>query len=315
MVDAYKGQYEYYCADLKTENISLDGNTVIVQEENKIIYYTVQKPEGYDAMNSEEQLSAISGATKYYYIDKDKALANAEISAFVEDRMKDPNVTQDQAISAYFVDKAQTAVVDAYEKEVKNSASFLWIKNIWVTDASYKHPVLDYTGFQTEVSREEFDLNGKDASFSEIQEKTNVYGKEQYETITAKLGKQKSEANGYFILIILSIGTILLQQWLSMRSQKEQQKFSSVDGQGASQQKMTMIIMTAMFAIFSFMYSSAFSIYMIMSNVLSLVSMFVINYFVDKAMAKKEEAATMAKFNGRYARVQNAQNKNENKKK
>ncbi len=316
MVDAYKGQYEYYCADLKTENISLDGNTVIVQEENKIIYYTTSKPEGYDAMNSEEKITAISGATKSYYIDKDNALANAEISAFVaEKQAADSNLTQESAISAYFVDKAQTAVVDAYEKEVKNSASFLWIKNIWVTDASYKHPVLDYSGFQTEVSREEFDLNGEDVSFSEIQEKTNVYGKEQYETITAKLGKQKSEANGYFILIILSIGTILLQQWLSMRSQKEQQKFSSVDGQGASQQKMTMIIMTIMFAIFSFMYSSAFSIYMIMSNVLSLISMFVINYFVDKAMAKKEEAATMAKFNGRYARVQNAQNKNENKKK
>ena len=86
-----------------------------------------------------------------------------------------------------------------------------------------------------------------------------------------------------------------------MRSQKEQQQFSSVDGQGASQQKMTMIIMTGMFAIFSFMYSSAFSIYMITSNIFSLVATLVINKFVDKAEEKREMQALEAKYTKRYA--------------
>ena len=114
------------------------------------------------------------------------------------------------------------------------------------------------------------------------------------------LDEQKTQANGYFVLIVLSIGTILLQQFVSMRTQKEQQKYSTVDGQGGSQQKMMMIVMTLMFAVFSFMYSSSFSIYMIMSNLFSLVSMLIINKLVDISMAKKERKALQEKYNKRF---------------
>jgi membrane protein insertase Oxa1/YidC/SpoIIIJ len=98
---------------------------------------------------------------------------------------------------------------------------------------------------------------------------------------------------------VLSIGTILLQQVISMRSQKEQQKYSSVDGQGATQQKTMLVVMTIMFAVFSFMYSSAFSIYMIMSNVLSLFSTLLINKIVDTVEAKKEEKALLKKYDNK----------------
>ena len=59
--------------------------------------------------------------------------------------------------------------------------------------------------------------------------------------------------------------------------------------------------MTGMFAIFAFMYSSAFSIYMIMSNVLSLISTIVINKIVDTRERKKEEKALVEKYNKRFA--------------
>jgi membrane protein insertase Oxa1/YidC/SpoIIIJ len=85
-----------------------------------------------------------------------------------------------------------------------------------------------------------------------------------------------------------------------MRSQKEQSQFSTVDGQGAQQQKTTMIIMTVMFAIFSFMYSGAFSMYMITSNIMSLLSTLVINNVVDKMLEKKEEEALQARYNQRF---------------
>jgi membrane protein insertase Oxa1/YidC/SpoIIIJ len=98
-----------------------------------------------------------------------------------------------------------------------------------------------------------------------------------------------------------------------MRSQKEQQKFSSVDGQGASQQKMMLVIMTVMFAIFSFMYSSAFSIYMITSNVFSLISTIVINKLVDVHMAKKEAQATEVRNDTRFtSRIEAAKNAGKN---
>ena len=94
----------------------------------------------------------------------------------------------------------------------------------------------------------------------------------------------------------LSIGTILLQQFITMRSQKAQNKYSSVDGQQAMTQKTTMIVMTLMFGIFAFMYSSAFSIYMITSSIFSLLSTMLINKLVDISMNKKEAQAMQEKY-------------------
>ena len=64
-----------------------------------------------------------------------------------------------------------------------------------------------------------------------------------------------------------------------------------------------MVIMTIMFGVFSFMYSAAFSIYMIMSNVLSLLSTLIINFFVDKNKDKKTKEQEYKKLSGRAART------------
>ena len=136
--------------------------------------------------------------------------------------------------------------------------------------------------------------------FSSISGYTDVYNENSYNVVTAKLSAEKSQANGYFILIVLSIGTILLQQFVSMRSQKEQTQFSSVDGKGMFNQKMMLVIMTVMFAIFAFMYSAAFSIYMVTSNILSLIMTLLINKIVEVTMSKKEEKAMQEQYNKRF---------------
>ena len=220
-------------------------------------------------------------------------------------------VSEEEALSNYFTEKGQTAVKVAYEETVTGKTKFLWIKNIWLTDASYKHPVQSYTDLDNEVNnkRVKFNVDGEKIVYGKIGTQTNVYTPETYNEITEKLDKQKTEANGYYILIILSIGTILLQQFVMMRSQKEQQKYSTVDGQGASQQKMMMFMMTGMFAVFSFMYSAAFSIYMITSNVFSLLSTIIINKFVDKKLAKEEASASVIRMDNRtLSRIEAAKN-------
>ena len=241
-------------------------------------------------------------AQNVYFFDTDKIYEKEEIKTFADVFMQaNENATKEAAVKEYFRNEGQNAVVKAYETSVKNNTKFLWIKNIWATDASYKHPVLQFSEFEAEVKQQNFQVGDKKVNLTEIAEKTNVYSVDTYNVITGKLTAQKLQANGYYILILLSIGTILLQQWVMMAGQKEQQKYSSVDGQGASQQKMTMVIMTGMFAIFAFMYSSAFSIYMIMSNVLSLISTIVINKIVDTRERKKEEKALIEKYNKRFA--------------
>lgn len=321
MVDAYNAKIEQYCADLDGEktdvSVTEDGQFILVKDnaEGKYIYYTLPYVENYEE-NDYAYIRDYRKEEKFYKIDVEKAYQNAEIKAAVESALEaaraelpveqSADLTEEQkaeiaktAIKNYFTTAAQQAVVDVYNDEVVHRTEFIWIKNIWATDASYKHPVLSYSDFEAEASREDFNVNGKKVDYKSATKYTNVYKQDTYNVVTSGLSAQKNAANGYFILIALSIGTILLQQFVTMRSQKEQQQYSSVDGQGAQQQKMTMIIMTGMFAIFSFMYSSAFSIYMITSNLFSLVSTLVINKAVDIAQEKKEEKAFREKHERR----------------
>ena len=263
-------------------------------------------------LESDEAFLRYDETQKVYFFDADKLYAKEEIKSFVDSAMAaDKNKTKDAAIKEYFRSEGQKAVLSAYETDVIKNTSFLWIKNIWATDAVYSlsnsctiqkiTPVLEFNNFKREVQQQNFQVGDKTTNYVGVAEFTNAYDESTYNVITGKLTVQKSQANGYYILILLSIGTILLQQWISMAGQKEQQKYSSVDGQGASQQKMTMVIMTVMFAFFAFMYSSAFSIYMIMSNVLSLISTLIINKIVDINESKKEEKALIEKYNKRFA--------------
>ena len=69
-------------------------------------------------------------------------------------------------------------------------------------------------------------------------------------------------------------------------------ELSSVDGangQAATQQKIMTWIMPIMFGIFAFIYSAGFSIYMVMSSILSTVFTLVINFCVEKAFGKARQ--------------------------
>ena len=282
LVKAYDTAIVDCCDDL-TSYQNIDGKITIDTEE-AIAYYSLEENYG-DKKLTEEYLQG--------QIDAGKAESRAD------------------AVARWIEERAQEAVVVEYETNVKAKTSFLWIKNIWQTDATYKSPVADYDDFSMKIypssgcggcssSGVDFENEkGEDVSINDL-ENGWIYKAEEYNHVTAKLGEQKNQSNGYYILIVLSIGTILLQQILSSKANKEQQKYSTVDGQGGSQTKMMMIIMTIMFAVFSFLYSAAFAIYMVMSNVMSLISMLFIHKAVDIAMEKKEERAFRAKHDVRY---------------
>jgi membrane protein insertase Oxa1/YidC/SpoIIIJ len=117
-----------------------------------------------------------------------------------------------------------------------------------------------------------------------------------YNSITSQLDVEKTEANGYYILIVLSIGMMVLSQFIAMRSQKEANQYQTVDGSGASQQKMMMIIMPLIYCLFAFMYSAAFSIYMTMSSFITIIVTLLCNLIIGKIFNKKEEEALIEKY-------------------
>ena len=324
LVKAYNAKIESYCPDLETAPLAFttDENNVakiiVKGGENDYVYYSVNAGQ-YTATNDEAIVREyIKNATnKEYFVDTAKAQTIAEVNTAIQ-----AGTAADEAAYNYFISEAQNAVVAAYEGTVSANTDFLWIKNIWATDAAHIHPMGTFSEFEAGLKtsgacggcaggRNIFDVNGEKVVYGELQEKTGTraYTENAYNLITGKLTTQKEEANGYYILIALSIATILLQQFITMRSQKAQNKYSTVDGQGASQQKMTMIMMTGMFAIFSFMYSSAFSLYMIVSNVFSMISTLVINKCVDVNMAKKSAKEAKVKLDNRgLSRIEAAKN-------
>ncbi len=305
LAKAYNAKLESYCPDLDSATLSFADGKIVVKGES-YLYYTAPA-KGYTEESDAASVKAyIQSATgKEYYIDVTKASSEIEaISSAVSGE-----VTAADAAYNYFVGEAQSAVVEAYEGTVSENTRFLWIKNVWATDAAHVHPLLTYQEFKTKANAEKLSVNGEDVSFGDVASKgnTNVYSEDAYNLITAKLSAPKAEANGYYILIALSILTILLQQFITMRSQKEQNALSTVDGQGASQQKMMMIMMTGMFAVFSFMYSAAFSLYLVISNVFSLCSTLIINKVVDTVMEKKSTQETIAKLDNRgLSRIEKA---------
>lgn len=319
MVNSYNAEVATHTATVDDDLslITINGTSHILVEDKdgdasgKYIYYVVEAPEfnqeTFSVDSAKEYIGNLTGRDKKHYVNPEQLQAfDQKASVFVQDLLnkegEEGEITEDYACANYVKTVAQQAVKTAYEEDVHNDTKFLWIKNIWKTDASYKHPVSKYSEFKSDLNgrKTKLEVPGKNVKFSKINDYTNAYNEKSYNEVTAFLKSEKKEANGYYIMIALSIGTILLQQFVSMRSQKDQQKFSSVDGTGAMNQKTMMIMMTVMFGIFSFLYSAAFSIYMVTSNLLSLLTTVVIGKAVEKKIEKEEEQAIQNKYNNRF---------------
>ena len=177
-----------------------------------------------------------------------------------------------------------------------NDSSFLWVKNVWYPDVSYNNPIQSYSNFTKQITKPKITLQDKTVTtLSAVLDET------KYNALTDQLIAEKKQPNGYFILIILSIGFMVLSQFVSMRSNKESNKYQTVDGQGAKTQKMMLIIMPLMYAVFAFMYSAAFSIYMVMSSVISLLITLLSNLIIGRIFKKKEEKKATASITRKYA--------------
>lgn len=198
---------------------------------------------------------------------------------------------REKACKDYAVKIGATAAKEWY---LESDSSFLWVKNVWYPDVSYEHPIKDYSGFKKSFGDKDVVL----ADGTEV-ELTAVFDETRYDNLVSELGEFTEAPNGYFILIILSIGFMVLSQILSMKSSKESNQYQTVDGSGARSQKMMLIIMPLIYGIFAFFYSAAFSIYMTMSSIISIIVMLLSNLILGRVFKKKEEEALKEKYTRR----------------
>ena len=301
-------------------NVTPAHGMITVQAADKAVFYTIKTNENLTELSKENLVRYVKAVLVYQNsyetveqetktIHAEKAIYKADIDktfALYPELIATGNNEEDkELVKNYYYEFAREAVRKDYEENSFKRVGFLWVKNVWNVDAAYEHPLTTHEKMMVPVkslfsAESKFNVNGTLMNFNDVQkinESASPYHVNSFNEVTKNLTDAKEGANGYFILILLSIGTILLQQLITMRSQKAQNKYSSVDGQQAATQKTTMVIMTVMFGIFSFMYSAAFSIYMVISSVFSLLSTMLINKLVDVTMSKKEEKAMQARFN------------------
>ncbi len=242
-------------------NITKNGNA-----------YTVTSETGYIDLKFS---ITVDGDT--YTLTKDDSLFSVNVENLKNSDLKVNGKTYTESYAEYntttateFVKAVQSkASADTFFNELQ---SFLWVKNIWKTDAVYA-----FSGCANIVKISPMIDNNK-----------VLKNENDYNLITEDLKDFANEPNGYYILILLTIGSMLLSQFISMRGQKDQLELQTVDGQGAQTQKTMMWMMPLMMAFFAFIYSAAFSIYIIISTLIGTITTIVINKIVDVQFAKKE---------------------------
>lgn len=286
MVNSYNQAILAHCPDLEspTDTVKIDNQTYnryisTDSDDDMYIYYIV-------AVDEEGKETG----TKEYYIDEEKCYSSNKSA--VDEYMETEELSKSDAVLLVVKSEARAAAAASF-KEVHES--FLWIHNIWYSDTTFNTTVAkDYSTFTGKITKTDFvDEDGNKYTDS-IKE---IISEATYNEITYNLTEEKSEYNGYFILVVLSIGMMFLSQFIAMKSQKTQNDLGTVDGQGKNTQKIMMFIMPIIFGIFAFSYSAAFSIYMIISSAYSILTMVITNAIVTVAFNKKEEKMMREKYN------------------
>ena len=268
-LNAYKGMEESYNASV--------AQYVLLDEEGKSV-----NEEGFLIRTTDESLGSYA-----YFVDFDAFVKKArEEHWFDEERLTAFNEANEAGkmveVRNFVREGARRASADYYRA---NKNSFLWVKNIWYPDSLLNKEVPDFSGFSSSISKA----------------KISATYEESYKEVTWYLthdgysdGKVEGKTfNGYFILIVLAIGLMFLQQFISMRMQKDANDLSTVDGSGARTNKWMLILMPLIYGIFSFFYSAAFSTYMITNTIYGLITMVILNKIMDVKFKKKEESGEL----------------------
>ena len=176
---------------------------------------------------------------------------------------------------------AREAAANSYRENVP---TFLWVKNIWAEDLPWKHPVKTSFSEYNFTERKGCKSVKIDVALSD----------ELYNELTYNLQDEKNSPNGYLILVVLSIGVMVLSQLVMNKTQKAQLDLQSVDGQAQQTSKMMTWMMPVMFGIFAFIYTASFSLYMVISSLVSTGTTILINKIVEKRYNQKAEQEALA---------------------
>ena len=277
-------QYSTYSKIQDFNQMAIAYTQSITQNENvDAVYYEIDPSTGdiIDIENGVSENETVEGKTYIikYYTDLAGSISDTE--------------------SAYYkqiIAPAQDAAADVYLESAKTH-SFLWVKNIWVEDLPWKKAFVSKDTYKSSTF-----TYSKGCSCSSEQIVSDISNETAYDILmgSPKLDEVKEASNGYMILVLLSIGSMLLSQLIMTKSQKAQLELQTVDQSAQQTSKMMMWMMPIMFGVFSFMYTASFSLYLIVSTLFSMISTIFINKIVEKKFEKQIKKEEEEKYNKRF---------------
>lgn len=163
---------------------------------------------------------------------------------------------------------------------------WLWIKNVHMSDIgtnvipSYENFISSgWGGINATLP------NGLSASYETlVGPAMEIYNKQSFWDV--------ARWNGYFVLPILAIATSFLSTMLLQKMQPQTNMAVDEEQKKAQQKSMKMMnyIMPLMLGVFAIMYSAAFAIYYVVSNILSTLTSVIFNLIIKKVDAKSANA-------------------------
>jgi len=297
------GQREWFnVPTYKVISSKLDNNEVLASEKNN--YLKVKDGQIEYSFSQWKEIAFEKEIRKEYDYKVNKAYEdyvnskpeNAKEEKDFKDEYKKNNTFEDfkanflltNSVDSYSEKLANNFILDIQQEKSaqtfrKENASFLWVKNVWATDSPMAHPIeSNWSTFKQTHAYNDNDI-----------------GESSYASLIEKLEEERNAPNGFFILVLLTAGSSFVMQVVMGKAQKAQMELQTVDGQGAQTQKIMKWMMPIMMAFFAFMYTAAFSIYIILSSLISMGTTFLINFIVDIQMKKQKPKKDEQTIRGR----------------
>ena len=187
---------------------------------------------------------------------------------------------------------ASAEEINAHLAAMYQPESWLWIKNVHMSDIgtnvipSYENFISSgWGGINATLP------NGLSASYETlVGPAMEVYNKQSFWDV--------ARWNGYFVLPILAIATSFLSTMLLQKMQPQTNMAVDEEQKKAQQKSMKMMnyIMPLMLGVFAIMYSAAFAIYYVVSNILSTLTSVIFNLIIKKVDAKSANAGLVVNY-------------------
>ncbi|MDR3292558.1 MAG: YidC/Oxa1 family membrane protein insertase [Clostridiales bacterium] len=216
------------------------------------------------------------------------ALDDAGKLAAVEETIKTLDASEKAAMNAEIETVTKAAVVTAY---AEYSDSFLWVKNIFMPDAPWSKVVPDYGLFSG--------TEGGFLGLGRLNVKIEGLDQAEYNKIMGPIMETQNtgKVNGFLILPLLCFALNILMTKLNPQSQQPvapptfNQDSAAAAKQSKTTQKTMMFMMPAMMLLFALFYSSAFTLYILVSTSFTIIFNLIFNLIYKKRDKVEEEVA------------------------